>query len=189
MRRGFKTEAARLALEVREEIGIDAYSPLDPFALAHLYGVPVYRLSDLGGAGASDDSISHYLGARVSIFSAAVIPVGTGRLVIINDGHALNRQHSDLGHELGHVLLEHQFPPTILGESGCRSLDREVEDQAAWLGGELLVPKNAAFYHARRGTSDSDVAVRFQVSPSLAAWRMNQSGARKVAGRAHAKRR
>jgi hypothetical protein len=189
MRHGFKAEAERIALEAREELGLDSHSPLDPFDLAALHGIPVYRISELEDFGASEAALGHYRGERARVFSAAVVPVGTGRLVLINDEHAIQRQHSNLGHELGHVLLEHQFPLTVLGADGCRSLDREVEEQAAWLSGELLVPKQAAFLLARRGATDVEVARRFQVSVPLAAWRMNQSGARKFAQRITARSR
>ena len=48
MRRGFKTEARKLALELRAELGVDAYGQFDPYALADEYGIPIFRLGNLG---------------------------------------------------------------------------------------------------------------------------------------------
>jgi hypothetical protein len=46
VRQGFKTEAKRLALELRAEIGLDAHAPFDPYGFASEYGIPVVQLSD-----------------------------------------------------------------------------------------------------------------------------------------------
>ena len=45
MRRGFKTEAKKLALEIRAELGLEASARFDPYALALEYGIPVYPVS------------------------------------------------------------------------------------------------------------------------------------------------
>ena len=73
MRRGFKTEAKSLALELRAEIGLDAHAPFDPYTFASEYGIPVVQLSDLDG-GARD----HFLRADGSALSGALIPNGSG---------------------------------------------------------------------------------------------------------------
>lgn len=49
MRRGFKAEAKRLALELRQELGLNAHTPFDPYAFAEEYGIRVIRLSELRG--------------------------------------------------------------------------------------------------------------------------------------------
>ena len=46
MRRGFKTEANRMAREVRKELSLSPTSPLDVWALAKHLGIPVRPLSD-----------------------------------------------------------------------------------------------------------------------------------------------
>lgn len=71
MRRGFKTEAKRLALELRLEIGLDAHAPFDPYAFALEYGILVVQLSDLDGP-----ARDHFLKADGSALSGALIPLG-----------------------------------------------------------------------------------------------------------------
>jgi Zn-dependent peptidase ImmA (M78 family) len=90
---------------------------------------------------------------------------------------------------MAHVLLEHQFTVAILGPDGCRSVDPEIEAEAEWFGGELLITYAAAMMLARRNASDAEVARRYGVSQKRAAMRMNASGARTVVTRQRATRR
>jgi Zn-dependent peptidase ImmA (M78 family) len=189
MRRGFKEEAKRLALEVRQEIGLDAYGPLDPLLLANEYGVDVYQLSELGNYGCSDAALSYFADDETAAFSAALIPIGTGLVILDNDNHASTRRRSSVAHEMAHVLLEHQFTVAILGPDGCRSVGPEIETEAEWFGGELLITYAAAMMLARRNASDAEVARRYGVSQKRAAMRMNASGARTVVTRQRATRR
>jgi hypothetical protein len=53
VRRGFKTEAKSLALELRAEIGLDAHAPFDPYAFASEYGIPVVRVVGCHGDASS----------------------------------------------------------------------------------------------------------------------------------------
>jgi Zn-dependent peptidase ImmA (M78 family) len=71
------------------------------------------------------------------------------------------------------------------GKRGCANpASKEMEDQAAELSGELLLPAAAARRAAAYGRSDDQVAVQFDVSSEFARWRMNVTGARRIASRA-----
>ena len=193
MRRGFKAEAKRLALEVRAELGVSAHRALDPYELAEQWGVRVLTLSD-----AVDEcpevmpAFLHLTEARPEVFSAAVLPYGTGRIIVENCSHELARRASTLAHEMSHVILEHAFTTLLRtsNDSGgkCRESDREQEDEAAELSGELLIPSDAARRLAYNGTPDETVAQRFGVSIEFARWRMQATGARLIASRAAARR-
>lgn len=182
MRRGFKEHAKRLAIEVRAEIGLSPLDPLDPLDLAGEYGIPVYALSGLPSA--ADPGTAAWLdGPGHGVFSAALLPCGTGMFILDNDLHAQTRRNSSLAHEMAHVLCEHQFTEALITADGCRAADRNDEEEADWLGGELLITYTAALDAARRGLDDQTVAERYGVSPARAAMRMNASGARTVARR------
>ncbi len=188
MRRGFKEEAKRLAVEIRGEIGLDAHAPLDPLILAREYGIEVYPLAELALYGCSDAALSYFSNDEVATFSAALIPIGTGKVILDNDNHAPTRRRSSIAHEMAHVVLEHQFTSAILGPDGCRAVDNEIEEEAEWFSGELLITYAAAVLLAKRGASDVEVANRYGVSPRRAAMRMNASGARTIATRQRAAR-
>lgn len=181
MQRGFKAAAKRLALEVRAEVGLRATDPFDPYQVAELYGIQVYRLSELE---CSESARSHFMEVNPTALSGALIPIGAKLVVLDHDGHSEVRRKSTLSHEVSHVLLEHSFMASALLDSrGCRTSDSEQEEEATELSGELLVPFDAAVAMARRGFDDVVVASEMGVSVELARWRMNASGARKIASR------
>lgn len=183
MRRGFKTEAKRLALELRSEIGLDAHTPFDPYAFATEYGIRVVQLSDLGG-----DARDHFLRADGSALSGALIPDGTAMIILENDAQPLTRRRTTMCHELAHVVLEHQFGVSLSGDERRCGLGGDQEAEADWLSGEMLIPTDGAFRLARANATDERAAGEYAVSLAVARWRMNHSGARKVIQRARAKR-
>jgi hypothetical protein len=180
MKRGFKTAARKLALEVRAEIGLTALVRFDPYELAREYGIPVYQVGDLGKDERARDAARYFDVSRTSVFSAALVPVGDGMFILDNDSHALVRRRNSVSHEMSHIVLEHAFDRVLIGIDGCRCFDRDKEDEATWLAGELLIPYAAAEQAARADMGDAEVAEIFGVSPRLAAMRMNYSGARTV---------
>lgn len=182
MQRGFKAHAKRLAIEVRAELGLGPCDPLDPRDLAAEYGIPIYTVCELTAA--CDPAVAAWVqGPGQGVFSAALVPVGTGRFIVDNDLHAPTRRASSIAHEMAHVLCDHRFTEVLITADGCRAASREDEDQADWLGGELLIPDAAAMAAARADWSDQQVALTYGVSPQRARMRMNVSGARRRAHR------
>lgn len=184
LRRGFKATAKRLALEVREELGIGAFAPLDPYALARLYGIEVF---DLSHPWLPREAVRHFTGPRAEAFSAALLAVGSGRVIVENHVHEPKRRRSTIAHEMAHVLLEHEFGVLLTAETACVSSPAVLEHEADELSGELLVPCSAARTAAFRGWTDATVARYFRVSERMARWRMNATAARRIACRTKAK--
>jgi hypothetical protein len=185
--RGTVLATARLALEVRAELGLNAYARLDPRGLAELYGVPVYPLEELPGWGCRLEAARHFADHRRPSFSAALVPVGDGMVIVENSTHSETRRRANICHEMAHVLLEHPFTRRTDSPAGW-ARDPGLEREADRLGGELLVPTQAALTAARDGASDEQVARRYRVSVSFARMRMNASGARIRAARERASR-
>ncbi|EHR48692.1 putative Zn peptidase [Saccharomonospora marina XMU15] len=184
LRRGFKATAKRLALEVREEMGIDAFAPMDPYALAELYGIEVFELSH---PWLPEPAVRHFTGPRADAFSAALLAVGRGKVIVENHVHEWKRRRSTIAHEMAHVLLEHDFGVLLSAENRCVSSPAELEQEAAELSGELLIPCSAARRAAFRGWTDATVARYFRVSERMARWRMNATAARRIACRTRQK--
>ncbi len=174
LRYGFKTEAERIALSVRSELGLTPSDRLDSFALADHLGIPVVSLKELLLDGAERRSIARLL-AGDARFSAATVCAGTRRLIIYNPAHPPGRQANSLCHELSHVVLEHP-PSPALGVGGCRAWDGRLEAEADWLAAVLLVPRDGAFAWVRRGGDETSGAPHFGVSQTLFRWRVNQTG-------------
>lgn len=174
-----------VASEERAGLGLGAFQPLDPYALADAHGIRVYTLNDLCDWDLSAEAHAHFQGPSGSRWSAALIPLGTGRVIIENDAHAPVRRRSNIAHELGHHLLEHPFDTVILGEDHRRQFDKAQEEQAAFVAGELLVPDAAARRAAYSKWTNSQVAAAFGVSEQFA--QMQMKGPRVIAHRASKK--
>lgn len=172
-RRGFKTDANKIANEIRSELGLGTLDRLDPHKLADWLAIPIIGLTDLR---ADAPAIGHLLDVETDVFSAVTVFDGTRRLIVHNDGHALTRQASNLCHELAHGLLGH--PPTPgLDDRGCRVWDDTIEDEASWLGGILLVTEAATMAIGRGQWTQRTAARHFGVSEPMIRFRMNSTGA------------
>jgi Zn-dependent peptidase ImmA (M78 family) len=121
--------------------------------------------------------IKYLLTTEREAFSAVTVFLGHQRRIVHNDGHRPTRQNSNLAHELAHALLQH--PPTpALDDKGCRAWNEDIEEQAAWLGGALLVPEAAAIAIAKgRWASREEAAKYFGVSTPMLQFRLNTTGA------------
>lgn len=180
-RRGFKTEANEIAREVRKELGLPFSAPLNPFILAEHLEIPVIGMSTL-----KDDvpeSVMHFSNAGQTEFSAMTIFAGRKRLIVHNDSHSRRRQHSNIAHELSHGLLMHP-PAPALNDFGLRQLDKEIENEADWLSGALLVTEEAALNIARRKLSIEAAADLYDVTVEMMQFRINVTGAMKRAAQA-----
>lgn len=120
---------------------------------------------------------------RHELFSGALVPLRNGTVIVENDSHSDARRRSTMGHELAHVLGEHKFGASLVNERGCRLADQSQEAEAAEIGGELLIPFEAAKQLARREATNEEVACQFGVSVEMARWRMDATGARLIAAR------
>lgn len=174
LRRGFKTEANTLAAEIRGELGLGARDRLDPLRLAAHLEIPVVPLFDIQP---DAPSVAHLLYVEPEAFSAVTVFAGRKRMIVYNDRHATGRQASSVTHEAAHGLLLHEPKPAV-DHRGCRLWDQEVEDEADWLAGVLLVPEGAAVAVARGWLSEGDAAVHFGVSEQMLNYRLNITGAR-----------
>ncbi|OEJ61086.1 hypothetical protein BGM19_26800 [Streptomyces agglomeratus] len=179
-RRGFKTEANALALNVRAELDLRALDRLDPLVLAECLGIPVVDLSELA---TSSSGAQYLLSTEPDAFSAATVFAGTMRTIVHNDAHTDGRISSNLAHECAHGLLLH--PPTpALDDRGCRQWDQDIEDEAQYLAGALLVTEDAALAIARSGRPLADAATQLGVSEQMIRYRLNITGAVKRVSRA-----
>lgn len=182
--RGFKTWARDVASDARAELGAGVLDRLDPRELAKSLEIPVVDLSSLRG---DRPAVGHLLDQEPEVFSAVTVFNGPRRVIVHNDAHAPVRQNSNISHELSHGLLGH--PPTpAMDDTGCRVWNQDVEDEAAWLAGCLLLPEDAALTIARGHLTVESAARRFGVSTAMINYRVNASGARARASRERQRR-
>ena len=180
--RGFKAKADRLAVKLRLAVGVGVEDRFEPAAFCVEYGILLQPLSGMR-EWADPDNVDYLLGPGGSAgFSAAVMPIGIRRLIIYNDAHSAVRQRSNICHELSHCFLGH--PVTApLTDDGERNYDSEIEREAAFMGGLLLVPNEAAHHIARSGMMERVAANHYGISLTMLTFRMRMSGAQKAAQR------
>lgn len=181
MQRGFKSFAENLAIEVRQEMGIPAHGKLCAFDLTNFLGIPTIGFSKLTPVAKEYGVTTQQLIALEKEVHGLCIPLGTGSAILYNDNNAPARQQSDVAHEAAHVLLRHPMADIVSGAISQRS--RELEDEAAHLGGTLLLPLPAALHLLRQEMSFAAAAEEYGISTEMVTYRCNVSGARLIHGR------
>lgn len=181
-----------LASDERLNLGISMYQELDPYRLCIEHGIDVYTVRSLQSFGATSKAVNHFTTLNPSTWSAALVPIGSARVIIENEAHAQVRRRSSIAHELGHFLLEHAFAGVLLGEDHKRQFHETQEKQATFLSGELLIPRQAAQRAAYNNWTNAQVARAFNVSERFAQMQMKgprvraQRAARKYGERSEA---
>ena len=178
--RGFKARANQIALGLRKQLGLSKIAPLDPRDVLHRLSIQIVPLSEFRRICPCETAalLSHSGG-----FSAMLLPVERGKRIIIhNDSHSPRRQVSDLAHEVAHVLLAHPAEIVCMGDLARRA-DSLVEAEAAYLGGCILVPNDAAYRIAFSGVDSQSAADSYGVSEEMMKYRLRMSGALKRARR------
>ena len=81
-----------------------------------------------------------------------------------NDAHHRYRQNSNVAHEFSHALLFHESTPA-LDDLGSRYWNQNIEDEAQWLAGVLLMTEDATLHVVRRAWSMEQIGERLGSAP------------------------
>ena len=176
-RRGFKTWSERTSLRVRQKLNLPPISPLDPLKLADMLGVLVLQPSDLTEL---PEDIRHRLvTVHRDSWSAITVSNGSCHLVVTNPSHAKTRLNSSLAHEIAHIILGHEPSMMFMSpKSGMalRTYNEDQEQEANWLAGCLLLPREALVLIRRSGKSENDACSEYGVSAAMLRFRFNVTG-------------
>jgi len=174
LRRGFKSEAERIARSVRVDLGISAAQSVTPEMLADLLGIEVRAGDEL----IPRKRFTELEKVQPGAFSACTFRPSADRVVVVyNPLAAESRQRSDLAHELAHTLLEHELSRVEkLGDVTFLSCDPSQEEEAAWLSGCLLLPRSLLLAEVRSGSGAKDIAKKYGVSERMAQYRLDVTG-------------
>jgi hypothetical protein len=176
-RRGFKSWCEETALNVRQHQGLASTAPLSPFVLARELRVEVIQPDDLRDL--AGDVRGRLIGQHSDCWSAITIPGKRRPLIVYNPSHSAARQNSDLMHELAHIFLGHK--PTMLfvdpnTDLALRTHDKAQEEEANWLAGSLLLPREVLLHIKSTGLTDESACRQYGVSAKMLSYRMNVSG-------------
>ncbi|HEY0695195.1 MAG TPA: ImmA/IrrE family metallo-endopeptidase [Kribbella sp.] len=173
MRRGFKAEAERIAERVRTKTGKRPSEPLGTMDLAKHIGAqvrPADELTDLAKLEVLEE-------LQPGAFSACTFSFGDVHVIVFNPLASLGRRHSDIAHEVAHILLQHAVKGVQqVGGVTFFTCDPDEEQEANWLAGCLLLPRALLLRAAGRGMGAADIAEAYAVSEQMAAYRLRVTG-------------
>lgn len=178
LRRGFKSEAERIAESVRADLGLSAAEPATPEALADFLGVEI-RAGDSLIPRSRFEALEEL---QPDAFSACTFRPSEDRVVVVFNPLS-KRRTSNLAHELSHVLLDHELSrvETLAGMTFL-SCDSVQEEEAGWLSGCLLLPRPLLLAEVRKGLKATEIAQKCGVSEAMARYRLNVTGVLRQAG-------
>ena len=179
--RGFKANAERKALEFRTGLGLSSTAPIDIVALAAHFGAEMVPGEELIPRSRFEDLESLQVGA----FSAATFEVEGKYYIVTSPLTSEARRRSDIAHELGHIILQHELSE-IREVDGVpfRSCRPDQEEQATAFGATVLLPRPVLLAMIRKGFNTPEkIAIAQNVSVDMARFRLNTTGVLKQAQR------
>jgi Zn-dependent peptidase ImmA (M78 family) len=175
--RGFKAWCERTSAQERRALGVNDFAPLDAFELAKRLGVLVMTATEIPDLDA--ESLRVLTKEDPDSWSAVTIAAEQQTLIVLNPAHKEGRESSNIAHELAHIIIGHQPTRVDVSEDGFLMLsgfDKKQEEEAKWLAGCLLLPREALIYVKRQRFSDDAIQQQYRVSLPMLAYRMQVSG-------------
>ena len=175
MKRGFKAQAERISHDLRSQLGLATTDPLCPWKLAEHLSIHVLDIKELP-LPANDLEHLTSPGADWSGFSVREAGL-TG--VVLNTSHQKPRLRSTLMHEISHIFLRHGGSQVTLTDTGTLLISEfsdEQEDEANWLSGALLLPREALLQARAEKMNDSQICAKYGASSDMCVWRLRMTG-------------
>ncbi len=174
--RGFKSWCENVALQQRRNLGLSRTDRLDPFELAKRLDVLVWKPEEVPGVAPA--VVETLTKDDPSSWSAVSLQANGRQLVILNPAHSTGRTASNLMHELAHLLLEHKAARVDVSQDGMllNTYVREQEDEANWLAGCLLLPRDALFVIRKQRLTDEQAAAAYGASEDMLRFRTRITG-------------
>jgi Zn-dependent peptidase ImmA (M78 family) len=150
---------------------------VSPAQVAKGLGVRLLPATELPGVPA--DVLSRLTNHHRSAWSAISLSEGDQHLIVFNPAHSKGRQSNDLMHELAHIILGHTPTFSFLDpvkQLLVRSHDRTQEEEADWLAGAVLLPRQALLYVRGRQLGAEEICRRYGISKRLLSFRLNATG-------------
>ena len=174
MKRGFKARAEQTSLRLRGELDLQATDPLPARELARHLKIAVVKHTEIPGLEADVISVLNKSGE----WSGCVIECNGKNLIIHHASSSLNRQESDINHEISHILCMHPF--VTLKNNGfplpLRSFSKDAEDEAKYLGGCLQLPRETLIWAVQNGMTNEEISKHYTASLQMVNYRRKITG-------------
>jgi len=150
LRHGFKAQADRLSISVRQAL---SQGPREPLAIERYAESLDVIIVSFGELALSAKTRRQLLVTDPESWSGMTIRIGGLKGVLVNPNHASERQRNTIMHELAHISLGHVATRVDVGPGGILLVSEysdEDEGEADWLASALLLPRDALHYPAPR---------------------------------------
>lgn len=175
--RGFKTWSEKVAVEQRRQLGLRPWDPLDPHRLAEHLGILVWYADQIPAENPGWRRV--LLRDDPDSWSTVTLHLGRNDLIILNPIHRKGRESSNLMHELAHTLAGHDPAEAGVSAQGpilLATYNKSQEDEANWLAGTLLLPREALIHIRSTGLSELEAGQVYGVSQQMLRWRIDVTG-------------
>ncbi len=175
--RGFKTWCENVSVQLRKDLGLTPIARLDVNALVDWLDIKIWTPHEVPGLERKSTEI--LLKKDSDAWSAVTLTVNGKNLIILNSSHSKARQASDLTHELAHILIGHEAHRVDISPDGLLMLstyNRDQEDEASWMAGCLLLPREALVVIIKQQFDFETAAKKYGVSHDMLRWRINVTG-------------
>jgi Zn-dependent peptidase ImmA (M78 family) len=175
-----------MSAAARQELGLNPLEPLDPVRYAEHVGIHILSFDELS---LPITARRQLLEVDNASWSGMTIRESGLVCVLVNPTHSWERQASTMMHELAHILLKHapvRVDVSPLGILLVSEYSEDDEDEADWLSGALLLPRDALKHYRERGWPATETAAHFGVSLQMYEWRIRMTGVEKQMRRAKA---
>jgi Zn-dependent peptidase ImmA (M78 family) len=177
LRRGFKSQCERSAVEVRRSFNLQPSAPLLATTYAKVSGVVVWSDQDI--IDLPEEDRRQLTIEDPESWSAFVIRIEQRHLIVYNSSQSEPRINSVIMHELSHILLGHKLTSAGISSEGYlipTIYDQDQEDEANWMAGTLLLPRPALLRIRNDGLTDNDAMSLYSVSKEMMQWRFRMTG-------------
>ena len=154
-------------------MGTRASDGLDAVLLATHAGAEVRRADEL----TSLSKLKTLETLQSGAFSACTFHIGGRPIIVYSPLASHGRTQSDVAHEVSHIILSHDVQ-TVQQLDGASffTCDPDEEQEANWLAGCLLLPRNLLLSAMRRGLNAEEIAQKYGVSLPMAEFRIRATG-------------
>lgn len=176
MKHGFKAKAERISAAVRAELALEPTAPLCPWKLADHFSILVFEPDDLPIAA---NDVYQLTVVDPDSWSGITVKEAGLSAVILNPAHPKSRQRNTLMHEIAHIHLGHVGSRVDVSGDGLllvSDFSKEQEDEADWLAGALLMPREALLRARSSGKTAAQICSEYGVSSELCTWRLRMTG-------------
>lgn len=184
--RGFKSWCENVSVQLRKDLGLTPIEPLDVNALADWLDIEIWTPHQVPELESKWTNI--LLKKDPSAWSAVTLSINAKNLIILNSTHSKARQASDLTHELSHILIGHDAGRVDISPDGLLMLstyNRDQEEEANWMAGCLLLPRESLVAIIRHKADFEITAKKYGVSRDMLRWRINVTGVQRQFARGH----